>query len=276
VNRDSFRAQAAELPRPLRGWLVGMLVGLLTLLSASQTAAGDLTTDTDQARKLRVYCTWRGADYAPFHRWDYAAPAPVGFEPALIARVAKALDMTLVFVEPRARMSNPRIEMLFEGRADAVISTFSITPERMQLVSFSGPYFTDGLGAMVRTGASIQKLDELSSKRLFVVHGTTGEAWVRAHWPQARLVPSIRSDEATAVANGQVDGYVNDRTPLVRLASADRRVRVLPGYLTQETWGIAVMQYRSELLRQLSSALDELESSGELAALRREWLGAEP
>jgi polar amino acid transport system substrate-binding protein len=252
-----------------------MLVVLLTLVSAARAAAGDLTTDTDPARTLRVYCTWRGADYAPFHQWDRAAPEPVGFEPALIGRIAKALNVAVEFVEPLGRMTNPRIEMLFEGRADVVISTFSITPERTQLVSFSSPYLTDGLGAMVRSSASIHKLTELATKRLFVVQGTTGEAWVRAHWPQARLVTRITTDEATAVANGQVDAYVNDRTPLVRLASGDGRVRVLPGYLTQEPWGIAVMQYRSELLRQIDLALGKLESSGELAAIRREWLGSQ-
>ena len=222
---------------------------------------------------LRVYCCWRGADYAPFHRWARGASSPVGFEPDLVARVAVSMNKTVTYVEPRVGMLTPRVEMLTSGQADLVISTFSITPERARLVAFSRPYFIDGLGAMVRAGAPFQSPAELATKRLLVVSGTTGEAWVRSNWPGATLVGPIVSDERTAVASGQVDAYMNDRSHLVNLSAGDSRVRVLPGYLTREPWGIAAARGNAALLGLVDAALASLEASGELAALQRRWLG---
>jgi ABC-type amino acid transport substrate-binding protein len=231
------------------------------------------TPATGQGGTLRVYCTWRGADYAPFHRWDPAAPEPVGFEPELIVRIAAAINMTIAYVEPALGMTDPRIEMLTQRRADAVISTFSITPERGRLVTFSRPYFVDGLGAMVAANAPFQSPNELATRRLLVVSGTTGEAWVRQNWPQALLLRPTISDERSAVATGQIDAYMNDRSHLVNLAAGDPRVRVLPSYLTREPWGIAVARDDAALLARIDSALVTLETSRELAALQRHWLG---
>jgi ABC-type amino acid transport substrate-binding protein len=222
---------------------------------------------------LRVYCTWRGADYSPFHHWDPAAPAPVGLEPDVIARIAVMLNVMVVYVVPPMGMTNPRIGMLTQGLADVVISTFSITPERGRLVAFSRPYFIDGLGAMVSASSPFQTPAELASRRLLVVGGTTGEAWVIANWPQAVLVRQVFGDERTAVVSGQVDAYLNDRSHLVRLAAGDRRVRVLPGYLTREPWGIAVARHDTSLLARIDAALTTLEANGELATLQRRWLG---
>jgi ABC-type amino acid transport substrate-binding protein len=222
---------------------------------------------------LRVYCGWRGSDYSPFHRWERTASTPVGFEPDLIARVAVTLNKTVSYVTPTGGMSNPRIEMLTRGQADVVISTFSITPARSRHVAFSRPYFVDGLGAMVRANAPFQSPAQLAAKRLRVVSGTTGEAWIKANWPQATIVGSLFSDEVTSVASGSVDAYMNDRSHLVNLAAGDQRVRVLPGYLTREPWGIAVALNNTTLLNQINAALSSLETSGELAALQRRWLG---
>jgi putative glutamine transport system substrate-binding protein len=181
--------------------------------------------------------------------------------------------MTIAYVEPPIGMTNPRIEMLRQGLADAVISTFSITPERGRHVAFSRPYLVDGLGAMVAANAPFQNPNELATRRLLIVGGTTGEAWVIQNWPRAVLVRQVFSDERTAVASGQVDAYMNDRSHLVNLAAGDPRVRVLPGYLTREPWGIAVARHDTSLLARIDAALVALEANGELAALQRRWLG---
>jgi ABC-type amino acid transport substrate-binding protein len=268
-------------PRPLPFLLCG-----LALLVGGGAAAGGGRGDTPatepdpseapatgQGGTLRVYCTWRGADYAPFHRWAPAAPAPVGFEADLIGRVATTLGKSVAFVEPPPGVTDPRIEMLTRHLSDVVISTFSITPERGRLVSFSRPYFVDGLGAMVAANAPFQSPNELATRRLLVVSGTTGEAWVRQNWPQALLLRPTISDERSAVATGQVDAYMNDRSHLVNLAAGDPRVRVLASYLTREPWGIAVARDNAALLTRIDAALATLETNGELAALQRRWLG---
>lgn len=262
-------------------WSFPFLTVLMSCIMTSGYVSGSVgTAPIDHSDRpgtrpddaLRVYCGWRGSDYSPFHRWERSATAPVGFEPDLIARVAVTLNRSVSFVTPTGGMSNPRIEMLTRGQADAVISTFSITPARSRSVAFSRPYFVDGLGAMVRANAPFQSPSELATKRLRIVSGTTGEAWVGANWPQATLVGSLFTDEVTSVASGAVDAYMNDRSHLVNLVAGDQRVRVLPGYLTQEPWGIAVERNNSTLLNQINTALSSLETSGELAALQRRWL----
>jgi ABC-type amino acid transport substrate-binding protein len=265
--------------RPLI-WLLFGIALLLIGASASRPGSGSSagmdeadTPFTGAGGTLRVYCAWRGADYTPFHRWEPATPAPIGFEPDVIARIAAELNMTVVYVAPPMGMTNPRIGMLTQGLADVVISTFSITPERSRLVAFSRPYFVDGLGAMVSANSSFQTPAELAARRLLIVGGTTGEAWVIANWPQAVLVRQVFSDERTAVVSGQVDAYLNDRSHLMRLAAGDRRVRVLPSYLTREPWGVAVARHDTSLLARIDAALATLEANGELATLQRRWLG---
>ena len=153
---------------------------------------------------LKVFAGWRGSADRPFHEWNPSEPRPRGFEPALIERVAQLMGRSVVYVQPTLSTRNPRIEMLVNGQADAVISTFSITPQRSKQVSFSRPYYHDGIGALVLASSSYRQPTDLSSRRIMAVSGTSGEAWVRANWPSANLT-TRPLNPVDALVTGRID-----------------------------------------------------------------------
>ncbi len=53
------------------------------------------------------------------------------------------------------------IPALKSGKIDVIISSMTASPERAKAVSFSDPYLTTGLGALVPAGSTVQNLADL-------------------------------------------------------------------------------------------------------------------
>jgi polar amino acid transport system substrate-binding protein len=111
------------------------------------------------------------------------------------------------------------VPVLLSGKADLVMATFSITPERAKSVAFSNPY---GIIRSVVFGAkdvAIRTAADMRGKRIGVTRGTTQEGALAETAPAGTNITRF-DDDATAIsalASGQVDA----------LATADNRGFVL-------------------------------------------------
>ena len=115
-----------------------------------------------------------------------------------------------------------RVPYLMTDKADLVISTLSITPEREKVIDFSKPYSGIQIVVGAPKNAPIKSLNDLVGKRVGTVRGSTNDAEVT----KAAIAGTniIRFDDdattITALLSGQADAYA---TAPALLASVNRQ-----------------------------------------------------
>ena len=124
--------------------------------------------------------------------------------------------ISIVHVTSPLVSDRTREGVLLDDRADAVFSTYSILPEREEIISFAGPYFVTRQSVLVRAGnTQISGYEDLAGKKVAVQYGTSVIPVMKEYAPEAILVELNGDDECLeALANGKVDAYVSDFTIL--------------------------------------------------------------
>ncbi|MEO1068356.1 MAG: transporter substrate-binding domain-containing protein, partial [Cyanobacteria bacterium J06638_6] len=150
-----------------------------------------------------------------------------------------------IFADPEAVkftvVSNrDRLSAVLDDRVDVAIAGLTLTPDRQRLVSFSPPYYLDGVGVLVRD-PGLQHLDDLELGRLGVLQGASTVAVVRHLLPQAVLTPLASYREALSyLSTGQIDGFAGDITVLTGWQQTHAGYRLLPSALSAEPLAIAL------------------------------------
>lgn len=148
------------------------------------------------------------AAYAPF-TWQEPDGTWKGWEIDLLGEVCKreALDCEIV---PTAW--DGIIPALTAGQIDVIMSSMSITEERMKVIDFSDKYYNTPTLMMVPKDSDLQPTPEaVSGKIIGVIVSTTQEAYVQAHYPDATLNSYQTPDESYSdLAAGRIDAVVSD------------------------------------------------------------------
>ena len=236
--------------------------------------AMELTT----AGKLTI-----GTDSPAFEPWfvDDDPTNGKGFESAVAYAVAEELGFSADQVEWKVVPFNSSYAP-GEKDFDFDINQISITEERAQVVDFSEGYYEAAQAVITVEGskiASAKTLAELKDAKLGAQVGTTSlEAIQEGIAPTTE--PAVFDDTAAAgaaLANGQIDGLVADLPTALYLAAAEIDGGVVLGQfevpgLDNEQFGM-LFEKGSTLVECVDAALGQLRSSGDLAAIQKEWLG---
>lgn len=170
-----------------------------------------------------------------------------------------------------------RVSALESGEVDLVVSTFSITPEREEKVSFSKPYFVAHQDLLIRRNDdTITSPETLDQKTLCAAAGTTSADYVKANYRgkiTLREVPSW-SECVRNLANGDVDAVSTDDLILAGFAAKSEYkgiLRILGKGFTDENYGIGVKKGDTERVDKVNAALAEYVSSGEWKKSLETW-----
>ncbi len=161
-----------------------------------------------------------------------------------------------------------RIGALTSGQVDLVVATFSMTPEREQQVSFSGPYFIAHQDLLIRRNdTSITGPDTLDGKTLCSAAGTTSAAYIKAHYKgriTLRVVPTF-SECVRDLAAGDVDAVTTDDLILAGFAAQPKYkglLKVVGKGFTDERYGVGVKKGDTALVNQITPALKSYIDTG--------------
>jgi polar amino acid transport system substrate-binding protein len=206
--------------------------------------------------------------YPPMEYKDVQTGKISGFDIDLMDSLASRMGYTIEYIEVPF---DGIVAGLKTGKYDAIISSFTITPEREAEVDFTRPYMNAGQSIAVRTGeGKIGSFADLKGKKIGAQLGTTGEK-LAGSVPGANVV----SFDAISAAfidleNGQLDAIINDRPVSARFVALKKTARLLDTTLTSENYGIALRKGDSRL-EKFNAALTELETSGVLRTLEEKW-----
>lgn len=172
------------------------------------------------------------------------------------------------------------IPSLQTGKADLVISSMTIRPDREEQVDFSDPYANALLAVLVSKGAEAESVEDLNQegKKLAVKSGSTGHLYAESSLEKAELI--VLPDESacvTEVAQGRADGFIYDQLTIYRnwQKNLDTTDAIFIPFQEPEKWGIAVQKGNQELLDQVNAFLKEFREEGGYEKLEETWLSEE-
>jgi len=192
----------------------------------------------------------------------------VGIDPDLGRALAAALGVTPDWtILAGAKF---REEVLLQQKVDVVISSFSITRERLEVIDFSNPYFTTGLAIMIKGGdqGRIRSYRDLAGRTVTATRGSTGERLISELVPEASFfLVTATAETYGALRSGKADALINDRVFLDHAASQSPDLAVLDGTLSADQYGIGVNKADHELLGFINDLLVRMKTDGRLAQL---------
>ncbi|MFV0384195.1 ABC transporter substrate-binding protein [Paracoccus sp. (in: a-proteobacteria)] len=198
-----------------------------------------------------------------------------GFEVDIVNEIAArtgattqidGLDFRALFVATASR------------RVDAVISSLTITNERLEAQSFTQPYAEGALGVGVKKDAGIAGLEDLKGKRVGAIATTVSENWLKEREAELGYASYSSYDTTinlvTDLRNGRIDAAVNDAVGLLyAFAQPDmNKLEVSFQIPTGDKYAI-MMPKGSDRLQAFNDAISAMKTDGTMAALYEKWFG---
>lgn len=231
--------------------------------SAEQNTQNDQSLD--QIKKQGVFRVAVFADNPPFGYVD-SAGKPQGFDIALAKRVTKDLLGDENKVEFVVTEAANRVEFLKSGKADAVFASFSVTPERKQVVDFAQPYLKAALGIVSPKAKTITDIQQLEGKTLIVNKGSTSDIYFTKNYPKINLLKFEQNTDAfNALKDGRGDAISQDSTYALAWAAENPTFTAgIQQIGNQDFIAPAVKKGNSQLLNWLNTEISSLQKTGEI------------
>jgi polar amino acid transport system substrate-binding protein len=250
--------------------VAGFAVGLIALVGTAQMASADVLDDIRKAKKIRIAVDLGVPPYGMTD--DKMQPSGSDIDTAK----ALAKDWGLEF-EHVPTTGAARIPSLQTGKADLVISSLSVTPERAKVIDFSMPYAV--LRTVIAAPKSVQGLKsmaDLDGKTVGTVRGTTHDTQLTKEGPKGMKLVRYEDDatEAQAFLSGQVDIF---STAELLVAPIDKKnpARQVEVKFVLDTFKLAIGVKKDEkrLLEEVDKWIATNLKNGKLDAIYKKYHG---
>jgi polar amino acid transport system substrate-binding protein len=180
--------------------LSGIAVAAIAVIGLAQAANADALDDIKKYGKIRIAVDLGVPPYGMTD--DKMQPTGSDIETAKLL----AADWGLQF-EHVPTTGAARIPALQTGKADLVISTLSITPERAKVIDFSKGYAVLRTVIAAPKNIALKSMADLDGKTVGTVRGTTHDTQLTKEGPKGMKLVRYEDDatEAQAFLSGQVD-----------------------------------------------------------------------
>ena len=238
------------------------------LVLGAGAAHADLLKDIRDAKKIRIALDTGSPPYG----FVNDAMKPVGSDVETAQMLAQDLGVALEMVQTT---SPNRIPFLQTGKADIVVASLSVTPEREKVIDFSTPYaqilaVVAGPKAMQITG-----FDDLKGRKVATTRGSNNDKVVTTGAKDAQVV---RYDDdatlVTAAVSGQAD-IVATSPAIVSTVLAKSPQKDLVTKFTMSTvpLGIGLRKGEPELKAWINDWIAKNTANGKLNAIYKKYHG---
>jgi polar amino acid transport system substrate-binding protein len=249
--------------------LLGIAVAAVAMMGVAHTASADALDDIKKAGKIRIAID---LGVPPYGMTDDKMQ-PAGSDVATARALAKDWGLEFELVPTTGAT---RIPALQTGKADLVISTLSITPERAKVIDFSKGYAVLRTVIAAPKSVNVKSLAELDGKTVGTVRGTTHDTQLTKEGPKGMKLVRFEDDatEAQAFLSGQVDIF---STAELLVAPIDKKnpARQVEVKFVLDTFKLAVGVKKDEarLLDEVNKWIAANLKNGKLDAIYKEYHG---
>ncbi|KQW38544.1 transporter substrate-binding domain-containing protein [Rhizobacter sp. Root404] len=169
-----------------------------------------------------------------------------------------------------------RVPFLQTNKADVVMASLGITPERMKVIAYSKPYSVTPAAVGVPARVKIAALPDLVGKRVGATRGTVNEQLLTQQAPQGTNIMRFEDDSAstTAILSGQIDAFVTSPAVLYALNKKDPSIKLRAAIMLKYfKVGAGVRQQDTKLRDRLDVWVDTNMKNGKLPAIYTKWFG---
>ncbi|XRQ05208.1 transporter substrate-binding domain-containing protein [Actinomadura welshii] len=200
-----------------------------------------------------------------------------GFDVDVARYVAGRLGKEVTFVQALAA---DRIPLLTSGRADMVLATLSVTPERKTQIAFAGPYYVSYQDVLVPASErDVDEVRDLKGRRFCSVEGAnTARRLLAIHGMTAETVPARTYDECMAkIKAGEVDAITTNDVILAGLIRREGGgFRLVNARIGEQNTGIGLRLGDPAGCEALNRAITQMYQDGTAAKLTAKWFGGTP
>lgn len=167
---------------------------------------------------------------------------------------------------------------LSSGRIDLIWNGYTITDERKEKVLFTKPYLENSQVVVVLNDSEMKKIDDLAGKNVGLQGLSSAANALDSHKIKSQIKNiSEYPDNVLALSdlkNGRVDAVIIDEVVIKYYMSKEEGTyTLLEDTLAPEDYGIGIKKGREDLLNELQTALDTLNSDGTSAEISKKWFG---
>ena len=198
-----------------------------------------------------------------------------GFEIDLAKALTKKILGDENKIELQGVVAKTRGPLLDNGDLDAVIATFTITEERKNSYNFTDPYYTDGVGLMVKKSSGLKSLKDMNGKRIGVPQSATTRKALQA---EIDKIPGMKvtflefgtyAEVKTALDAGRIDVYSIDVAIL--MGYMDDSVEILADRYAPQLYGAATKKTNTALAKLINDTFADMKKSGEMDKILGKW-----
>lgn len=252
-----------------------------TVINSGPVAAADVVAASTWASAIKeagVLKTGGTKTAAIFSSEDTATGKVTGFDAAIAQTLARYIiggDDARALVEITQVQSDTREAMLENGSVQAVIATYSISPERAEKVDFAGPYYSSGQAVLVRDDEDkITGVGDLAGVKVAVQSSSSSVGALEKAAPEAQQIPF---HDQPACLNGlktkQVDAYVVDYPLLLSALESNEGFKIVGDTFTEELEGIGLPR-KSDAKAFVNTFLQTIYDDGTWASIWKATIGA--
>lgn len=247
----------------LRGLCAGM-----ALVAIAGAAQADQLDEVRAAKKIRVAIDLGSP---PFGTND-AQMNPTGSDVETARLLAKDLGVELEIVPTTGAN---RIPFLQTGKADVVISSLSVTPEREKVIDFSAPYAQIQSVIAAPKSVVVKDFAGLAGKRVATARGTTND---RLATESAKGAQIVRFDDdstlVAAIASGQVEIFATSPAIVKTVADKVPALGVETKFVMKSfPLGIGMRKGETKLQAWINQWVGNNTENGKLAAIYKRFHG---
>lgn len=253
----------------MRSVLSGIAVAAIAVIGLAQAANADALDDIKKSGKIRIAVDLGVPPYGMTDDKMQATGSDIETAKLLAA------DWGLQF-EHVPTTGAARIPSLQTGKADLVISTLSITPERAKVIDFSKGYAVLRTVIAAPKNIALKSMADLDGKTVGTVRGTTHDTQLTKEGPKGMKLVRYEDDatEAQAFLSGQVDIF---STAELLVAPIDKKnpARQVEVKFVLDTFKLAIGVKKDEkrLLQEVDKWIATNLKNGKLDAIYKKYHG---
>jgi polar amino acid transport system substrate-binding protein len=253
----------------MKSVLSGIAVAAIAVIGLAQAANADALDDIKKSGKIRIAVDLGVPPYGMTDDKMQATGSDIETAKLLAA------DWGLQF-EHVPTTGAARIPALQTGKADLVISTLSITPERAKVIDFSKGYAVLRTVIAAPKNIALKSMADLDGKTVGTVRGTTHDTQLTKEGPKGMKLVRYEDDatEAQAFLSGQVDIF---STAELLVAPIDKKnpARQVEVKFVLDTFKLAIGVKKDEkrLLEEVDKWIATNLKNGKLDAIYKKYHG---
>lgn len=168
------------------------------------------------------------------------------------------------------------IPALQSEQIDLIISSMTITPERLESIAFSDEYARSDLALMLHKETEAATYEALNKADYTIAakQGTIGAMWVKKFLPEAKLKEFTEIGAAVLdVNNGYSNAFIYDPLSLIESSQTMTNVKLLLDPLPDVAgWGIGMRKEDTALKESINKALLDIKANHFFDEMREKYL----